>query len=159
MHLALVLAWGAGSGLVQAQSLVDLYRAAQGYDATYQSAKIQYDSSVFKAEQSRALALPTVTLGAVGTQNQRNSSTANPQDLSYTTQNATLSATQPLYRPSNTATMEQSKKQLEQARTVLDTADQDLIVRVSQAYFDVLGAQDTLTFVRAQKTAVAWANR
>jgi outer membrane protein len=51
--------------------------------------------------------------------------------------------------------MEQSKRQLEQARTVLDTADQDLIVRVSQAYFDVLGAQDTLTFVRAQKTAVA----
>ena len=155
MHLALLLAWGAGSGLVQAQSLVELYRAAQDYDATYQSAKILYDSSVFKAEQSRALALPTVTLGAVGTQNQRNSSSANPQDLIYTTQNATLSATQPLYRPSNTATMEQSKKQLEQARTVLDAADQDLIVRVSQAYFDVLGAQDTLTFVRAQKTAVA----
>jgi outer membrane protein len=32
---------------------------------------------------------------------------------------------------------------------------QDLIIRVSQAYFDVLAAQDTLTFVRAQKAAVA----
>jgi outer membrane protein len=34
-------------------------------------------------------------------------------------------------------------------------ADQDLIVRVSQAYFDVLASQDSLTFVKAQKTAVA----
>ena len=32
-------------------------------------------------------------------------------------------------------------------------AEQDLIVRVSQAYFDVLAATDTLTFVRSQKTA------
>jgi len=155
MHLALVLAWGAGSGLVQAQSLVDLYRAAQGYDAAYQSAKVLFESSVYKAEQARSNVLPTVTLSSAATQSQRNSSVASPQDLSYSSQNATLSATQPLYRPSNTATLEQSKKLLEQARTVLDTAEQDLIVRVSQAYFDVLGAQDTLTFVRAQKTAVA----
>jgi outer membrane protein len=34
-------------------------------------------------------------------------------------------------------------------------AEQDLVVRVSQAYFDVLAAQDTLAFVRAQKTAVS----
>ena len=35
------------------------------------------------------------------------------------------------------------------------TAEQDLLVRVSQAYFDVLAAQDSLAFVRAQKAAVA----
>jgi outer membrane protein len=37
----------------------------------------------------------------------------------------------------------------------LVAAEQDLMVRVSQAYFDVLAAQDTLAFVQAQKTAVA----
>ena len=37
----------------------------------------------------------------------------------------------------------------------LQSAEQDLIVRTTQAYFDVLAAQDTLTFVQAQKTAVA----
>ena len=41
------------------------------------------------------------------------------------------------------------------ARAQLEAATQDLLVRVSQAYFDVLAAQDTLTFVQAQKAAVS----
>jgi outer membrane protein len=155
VHLAFLLALGAGLPTSQAQNLIDLYQAAQSYDASYQSAKVLYESSVFKAEQSLALSLPTVTLGSTASQNIRNSSVVTPQEVSYMTQNATLSASQPLYRPANTATMAQSKKTLDQARTTLHTAEQDLIVRVSQAYFDVLAAQDTLTFVKAQKTAVS----
>ncbi len=50
---------------------------------------------------------------------------------------------------------EQSRKQIDLAREVLNTAEQDLQLRVSQAYFDVLGAQDSLAFVQAQKAAVA----
>jgi len=42
---------------------------------------------------------------------------------------------------------------VELAQAQLTAASQDLIVRVAQAYFDVLAAQDTLTFVRAQKSA------
>ena len=61
--LPLVLALGAGLGLsAQAQSLVDLYTAAQGFDATYQSAKSQYDASLAKADQAKALLLPTAGL-------------------------------------------------------------------------------------------------
>ena len=41
------------------------------------------------------------------------------------------------------------------AQAQLDAATQDLLVRVSQASFDVLAAQDTLTFVQAQKTALS----
>ena len=37
----------------------------------------------------------------------------------------------------------------------LDAAEQDLMLRVSQAYFDVLGAQDTLATTRASKAAIA----
>jgi outer membrane protein len=66
-----------------------------------------------------------------------------------------VSASQPLYRPANTATYAQGLKQAEVAQAQLTAAEQDLIVRVSQAYFDVLAAQDSLTFVRAQKAAVA----
>ena len=50
---------------------------------------------------------------------------------------------------------EQSLKQAEVAKAQLETAEQDLIVRASQAYFDVLASQDSLEFVRAQKTAVS----
>ena len=39
--------------LAQAQSLVDLYGAARSYDASYQSAKSQFDANLAKAEQAR----------------------------------------------------------------------------------------------------------
>src|SRR5205085_1169472 len=58
-----------------------------------------------------------------------------------------------IYRPANWATYEQSKRQVDIAQYQLTTAEQDLVVRVSQAYFDVLAAQDTLALVRAQKAA------
>jgi outer membrane protein len=70
-------------------------------------------------------------------------------------QTVSLSASQPLYRPANRATATQGEKQAVLAKTTLDSAEQDLIVRVSQAYFDVLASQDSLAFVKAQKAAVA----
>ena len=49
------------SGWAQAQSLVELYDAARGYDATYQSAKAQMDATLSKTDQAIAGILPTVT--------------------------------------------------------------------------------------------------
>ena len=66
-----------------------------------------------------------------------------------------VAVTQPLYRPGNAASFEQGKKSVALAQAQLAGAEQDLIVRVSQAYFDVLASNDTLQFVKAQKTAVA----
>ncbi|MBS0506347.1 MAG: TolC family outer membrane protein, partial [Proteobacteria bacterium] len=51
--------------------------------------------------------------------------------------------------------LEQGQRGVDFAQAQLEGAEQDLLIRVSQAYFDVLAAQDTLTFVRAQKAAVA----
>jgi outer membrane protein len=76
-------------------------------------------------------------------------------DRSFSTQNAALTASQPLYRPANLATYQQGLRQVDLAKAQLDVAEQDLILRTSQGYFDVLAAQDTLAFVRAQKAAVA----
>ena len=79
----------------------------------------------------------------------------NPFKRWYIQNNATLTATQPLYRPANLAVYRQAAKQLSQAYAQLISAEQDLLVRVSQAYFDVLASQDSLNFVRAQKVAVS----
>jgi outer membrane protein len=144
------------SGSVQAQSLVDLVSAARSWDAAYQAARAQHDASLAKAEQARAGLLPTAGLTAGMTRSDLDSRTgATATGRSYTTQNAAVSASQPLYRPVNTLSWEQGLKQVELAKAQLLTAEQDLIVRVSQAYFDVLASQDSLTFVKAQKTAVA----
>ncbi|MDD5335652.1 MAG: TolC family outer membrane protein [Rhodoferax sp.] len=142
---------------VQAQSLVDLYQSARGFDASYQSAKSQYDATLAKAAQAKAAILPTAGLAlGVSRSTQEVIPDQGPSsDRGYGTQSATLSLSQPLYRPANWASYRQGLKQIDLAQAQLLSADQDLIVRVSQAYFDVLAAQDSLTFVQAQKTAVA----
>ena len=138
----------------QAQSLLELYESARTFDASYQSAKLQYDANLAKADQALAGILPTAGLAA-GVSRTGFQNTSPSIDRSFSTQNASLTASQPLYRPANLAAYEQGLKQADLAKAQLETAEQDLIVRTSQAYFDVLAAQDTLAFVRAQKTAVA----
>jgi outer membrane protein len=142
---------------VQAQSLVDLYESARGFDATFQSAKSQFDATLARADQAKAAVLPSANLALNASRSSQESTLegSTTTDRSYGTQSATLSATQPLYRPGNWATYEQGKKQVDLAQAQLAAADQDLIVRVSQGYFDVLASQDSLTFVKAQKAAVA----
>ena len=153
--LSLSVALGAAFAVpARAQSLLELYDSARAYDATWQSAKAQYDANLFRAEQARAGVLPSANLGA-GVTRSKFDNTFPEVERSYTSQSATVSASQPLYRPANFATWEQGKRQVELAQAQLTAASQDLVIRVSQAYFDVLAAQDTLAFVQAQKTAVA----
>lgn len=155
---ALVVAAGLACGTwgtsAQAQSLVDLFDAARGFDAAFQSAKSAHDAAVAKADQARAGLLPTVGLSAGASRTNVDNASPVP-DRSYDARNATLAASQPLYRPVNRLTHEQGQKSLIVAQAQLKAAEQDLIVRTSQAYFDVLAAQDTLTYVKAQKAAVA----
>jgi outer membrane protein len=157
MMVAIASALLAVSAPAGAQNLVDLYTAASAFDASYQSAKLQYDANVAKAEQARAGILPTAGLSAGATRNNLENSNPNFASLnrSFNSQNTSLTASQPLYRPGNLATYAQGLKQVDLAKAQLDSAAQDLILRTSQAYFDVLASQDTLAFVRAQKTAVA----
>jgi outer membrane protein len=142
---------------VQAQNLLSIYETARNYDAAYQSAKSQFDATMALSEEAKANILPTVNLGINGSNGQANviESTPAQGNRNFTNLGATISASQPLYRPINVALYEQGKKQALLAPAALLIAEQDLIIRTSQTYFDVLGAQDTLTFVQAQKSAVA----
>jgi len=137
-----------------AQSLVDLYQAAAGYDAAYQAARKQSDASTAHGEQARAGILPTVNVGAGISQTNQASSYSPYDALNFGTQYAAITATQPLYRPANWAGYAQGNRQIAMAQEQLRLAQQDLIIRVSRAYFDVLSATDTLAVVRSQKAAV-----
>ena len=152
--LPLALALGLGfSASASAQSLMDMYTAARGYDASYQSAKSQYDATLAKAEQSSALLLPTIGLSA--SVSRTNQDIVSQQERSYGTQSATLALSHPLYNPANASSYAQGQKQYALAQAQLTIAEQDLMVRVSQAYFDALASADSLTFVKSQKAAVS----
>jgi outer membrane protein len=154
LPLAAALAAALASAPAGAQSLQQLYEAARANDAAWQSAKAQYDANLFRADQATAGILPTANLAATASRSALDINVP-PADRAFGTQTATLSAAQPLYRPANWATYKQGRLQVDLAQAQLTAASQDLIIRVSQAYFDVLAAQDTLSVVRAQKTAVA----
>jgi outer membrane protein len=138
---------------VQAQSLFELYEAAHVYDATYLSAKALADSAIYRVEQSRALMRPNVAANAAVSRD----TVKQPFFDSYNsnTRSAGINARQPLFNRANTTTIAQAERSLVSSEADLEAAEQDLMLRVSQAYFDVLGAQDTLETTRANKTAIA----
>ncbi|UCH17924.1 MAG: TolC family outer membrane protein [Burkholderiales bacterium] len=152
MMLALA---GLGAGWLpaaNAQSLLALYEAASAYDAAYQAARAQTESAQYRAEQSNALRRPSANLGASVNRNEVDSPSAIRRG--NTLSQVAISGKQPLFNRANAATIDQAAKSLEAAQTDLESAEQDLIVRVAQAYFDVLAAQDTLGFARASKAAI-----
>jgi len=144
-------------GQVQAQSLTELYESARAYDASFLSAKLQFDANVAKVDQAVAGLLPSIAFSANLSRSDLDTkySSAGTSERYFGTRSYGISATQALYRPGNLATYNQGQKQLLQADAVLQAAEQDLMVRLSQAYFDVLASKDSLVLVRAQKTAVA----
>lgn len=139
-------------GLASAQDLKSLYEAARQYDATYLAAKANADSAQYRAAQALALQRPSaaVTAGASG---DRLDPPRFSADTSASAQ-AQLSGRYPLFNRANAVTVEQSQRTLVSAQAELEAAEQELILRVAQAYFDVLAAQDTLTTTRADKTAI-----
>ena len=138
----------------QAQNLADLYQATRSYDAGYQSALSAANATLARGEQAKAGIWPVAGF-QVGASRTFADVAGAVNTSQFGGQNATLTASQPLYRPSNWVNYEQGEKQAFIAKAQLQTAEQDLIIRTSQAYFDVLAALDTLTFVQAQKAAVA----
>ena len=154
--LALALALVAAAAVphaAYAESLFELYEAAHSYDATYLSARALADSAPFRVEQSRALMRPSATLSSSGSRVETRPTIG--ANYSSNSIGATLSGRQPLFNRGNNATIAQAELTLESSLADLDTAEQDLMLRVSQAYFDVLGAQDTLQTTRANKAAIS----
>ena len=165
--LPLVLAMGLAS-TAQAQSLMALYRAAQGYDSAYQAAQAQFTATAAKVDQAQALYAPSVNFqaglkrgweqggaktdstGLTGT-----SSTDSTSDKAQTDGTLGVQLSQPLYNRFNEVVITQAQRGVAIAEAGLRATGQDLMVRVSAAYFDVLTAADSLAFVRAQKAAVA----
>jgi outer membrane protein len=131
--------------------LLQVYREALANDAVYASARASLAAGEEKSTQGRALLLPTVGVGGAFNRNLVDSPTGN---RSFNNNGYTLSLAQPLYRPANWETYEKSKLAVASSEALFAQTRQDLIVRVSQAYFDVLTAQDALASLQAQKAAI-----
>ena len=141
-----------------AADILSLYREAQSADTVYGAARATYMAAQEKLPQGLSGLLPVVTLAGNTQYNDRDLQFRNGTptgNARFNTNSLSVTATQPLYRFQNWITYDQAKTQVSQAEATFLLANQDLILRVAQAYFDVLLAQNNVTLAGAQKSAFA----
>ena len=152
-RFALALALAGACAPACAADILTVYRDAQVSDPAYQAARAQYQALTERLPQARAGILPVIT-GTLSTF--RNYvSRDGVGDRDYTTSTGALTLVQPVLRIQNWIAISQAQKIILQAEANLGSSQQDLGLRVAQAYFDVLLAQDNVALSGAQKSAIS----
>lgn len=151
-----VAAFIAGTGPAQAEDLLDIYRKAQHRDAVFEAARHAMEAAAEKVPQARAALLPTLSLnGNNGRQKGDASFSSAPYvDRQVRSSGASLQLSQPIFRFGSWIAYEQADAQVRQSAAQFAQVEQELILRVAQAYFDVLVAQESVTVAVSQLNAV-----
>ena len=147
------------SSLSHATDLLQIYRAALEHDAVISSARATHRAGREKSTQGRALLLPSINLTANTAFNDASTQFPNfsifpANDARYNTHGYGINLVQPLFRQQNWHAYGIADLQVAQSKEQLKNAEQELILRVAQAYFDVLIAQGNVQSSEAQKAAI-----
>ena len=153
--MASVLAVGAASA--HAADLSAVYEMAGTNDPTLRAARATRDATYESRPLALSQLLPNVALTGEANYNSQDvsKSVRGSFNEDFNTRAAAVQLTQPLFRKDRFIQLDQANDQVAQAEVDYAGAEQDLIVRVTQAYFGVLSAQDTLTFTEADVKAIA----
>lgn len=140
-----VLLAGLFSITAQAADLMSVYRDALTHDAQFMAAKASLDAGQEKLVQGRAGLLPGIGASATTAWNEN---TYNGVDRNFNSNTLGAELRQPLFNWNNWVQFRQGELQTLLADAQFELARQDLILRVSQAYFDVLNARDSLATLK-----------
>ncbi len=151
-----------------AQNLLQIYQQALARDPMWSAAQNANRAAQEKIVQGQAQYLPVVSIAGnanatsndvrfVGTgplpPNQPGARRDGRQN--YEGYSLGVNVVQPIFRPQFSAQLEQAKNIAQQSDIELTISRQNLILRSSQLYFDVLLAQDKISLIEAQKAAIA----
>lgn len=142
-----------------ASDLLDAYEAARQFDPQFQAARFEYEAAREKIPQARAELLPTVSLDARRTRT-RQDIVEREQEIfgvgksTYNTREWQFRATQPLLEVSSWVQLNQSKAVVRQAYAQYMAAEQELILRVSALYLNLLAARDQVALAEAELASV-----
>lgn len=139
----------------RAADLLETYRLAQSNDPAFEAARYALAATQEKIPQARAGLLPVVNLNGNNNLNHATSefSSVPPVSRDVRSWAWTLQLTQPLFRAQNVFAYSEAEMLAEQARAQYSWAEQDLILRVTQAYFDVLVVQESIEVADVQLKA------
>lgn len=136
--------------------LSEAYRLAVEQDPQLRAAQARLRASGELDNQARALFLPDINIQAGANQNWENTDFGGQgrESVDYQSWSAGVELVQPLFRRESFAIADQNEILQDQAGLQYAQSQQDILLRVSEAYFDMLLAQDTLEFTEAELEAV-----
>jgi len=162
--LLLVLAAYAAPGIAHATTLLEIYQQALQSDPRIHEAEARRLASLEASPQARGVLLPQISFGGDWTTSD-SSGTGSVVigDVVVPSQSETDSEVlrwqftlrQTLFRWDQIVGLRRAGKTVAKAEADREAAQQDLIVRVVQTYFDVLAAEDQLTAIHANRIAIA----
>lgn len=140
----------------QAMTLNEAVAQALLNDPTYLAAQSNLQVSHERAKQALANLLPQLSASANSSKNRRiytlqnNNAANNGQPEHYRSSSVQLNLTQPIFHHANIIALEQANIVENESDYQLAAAGQDLLVRLVQAWFDVMQARDAVVFSEAQ---------
>ncbi|MBI4005150.1 MAG: TolC family outer membrane protein [Gammaproteobacteria bacterium] len=143
---------------LHAEDLLQVYTLAETSDPVYKQAQASYRATLEAKPQARSQLLPLINLSAnTGVNNQdisTDSTVGAGGEVNFGSRGYALDITQPVYHYDRYLALDQADSIIQQARAELDASQQDLLLRVTERYFEVLAAIDNLEFVRAEKNSL-----
>ncbi|GAA0350817.1 outer membrane channel protein TolC [Morganella psychrotolerans] len=139
------------STVTQAEDLLQVYQKAKETNPTLRQTQAERNQAFEKINEARSPLLPQLGLGGgyeygSGYRDNRNQNS--------NTLNAQLKLTQTIFDMSKWRQLDLQEKTAGISDITFQSAQQQLIVDTSVAYFNVLRALDTLSYVQSQKEAV-----
>jgi len=141
-----------------AENLIDVYELAVKNDPELLAAEYKHKATLQEYPIARSYLLPNINFTA-SSQRTRESidgsiygrSSATSQ---FTTDEFTISLKQPLYRRDLFSLLEKSEFEVARSLAERDSARQELIIRVAEAYFNILDSIDNINYVRSENDAI-----
>lgn len=163
--LALLALTLAGMPTGRAASLLEVYQQALQSDPLVHEAEARRLAAQEAVPQARGFLLPQASASGAWTKSEVSGSqieadtTGNFAPINFDSETEETSwnvgLRQTLFRWDQFIGMKQANKIAARADVVYEAAQQDLMIRVVQRYFDVLGAEDRLASIRADREAIA----
>ncbi|PQJ90090.1 outer membrane channel protein TolC [Aliivibrio sifiae] len=149
LPLFIGMALGSFSSLAAADDLAQVYNQAKENDPQLLRAAATKDAAFEAVNSSQSSLLPQIDLSAGYNILRSDEDTRENDRLT-----AGINLSQELYQQSSWVSLDIAEKSARQADSAYAAEQQGVILRVAQAYFDVLRANDNLEFVRSEKAAV-----
>jgi len=144
--------------LLRAENLMDIYERALQNDPIVKQAEAKQSAAGESRTQGLARFFPTLAATGASGREWRHNRIASlnnlfPANQEYWNHNFSVNLTQPLFHWEHWIQLSQSDNQIAQAEAAYQAELQKLMVRTTEAYFNVLSAQDNLQFTLSEKQA------